>query len=138
MRTRETELGGGLRPPSDGRRAPVGALLPASPKDVLRGRSARSNADSRSGELVQVRVQARARRTEIVEQAGGGFRARVTAAPEGGQANRAVIALLAEAFGVAASRIALVRGAASRDKLFRIERRPLTLPSPQRGEGGRR
>jgi len=44
----------------------------------------------------------------------------VTAAPEGGEANRAVVVLLAEAFGVAPSRIELVRGAASRDKLFRV------------------
>ncbi len=88
--------------------------------------------------LLQVRVQPKARRNEVVEQADGVFRVRVTAAPEGGEANRAVIALLAEALGVAPSRVALVRGATSRDKLFRIERRPLTLPSPQRGEGGRR
>jgi uncharacterized protein YggU (UPF0235/DUF167 family) len=52
-----------------------------------------------------------------------------------------VTALLAEALGVAASRIALVRGAASRDKLFRIERlslgdvRARLPPSPLRGEG---
>jgi uncharacterized protein YggU (UPF0235/DUF167 family) len=57
-----------------------------------------------------------------VAQADGVFRVRVTAAPEGGEANRAVIALLAEALGVAPSRIALVRGAASRDKLFRVQR----------------
>jgi len=87
--------------------------------------------------LLQVRVQPKARRNEIVEQPDGSFRVRVTAAPSDGGANRAVIGLLAEAFGVAPSRIALVRGATSRDKLFRIER-PLTLPSPQRGEGGRR
>ena len=36
------KLGGGLRPPSDGRRAPGGALLPASPPDRLRGQSRRS------------------------------------------------------------------------------------------------
>jgi len=88
--------------------------------------------------LLEVRVQPRARRNEVVEQAGGVFRVRVTAAPEGGEANRAVIALLADALGVAPSRIALVRGATSRDKLFRVERRPLTLPSPRRGEGDRR
>ena len=35
-------LGGGLRPPSDGRRAPGGALLPASPQNRLRGQSPRS------------------------------------------------------------------------------------------------
>ena len=56
----------------------------------------------------------------MVERAGGVLRVRVTAAPEGGEANRAVIGLLAEAFGVAPSRVELVRGAASRDKLFRI------------------
>lgn len=66
-------------------------------------------------------MQARARRNEVVAQPDGIFRVRVTAAPEGGAANRAVIALLAEALGVAPSRIALVRGASSRDKLFRIE-----------------
>jgi uncharacterized protein YggU (UPF0235/DUF167 family) len=63
---------------------------------------------------------------------------RVTAAPEGGAANRAVIGLLAEVLGVAPSRVALVRGATSRDKLLRIERRPVALPSPGRGEGARR
>ena len=83
-------------------------------------------------------MQARARRNEVVAQADGVFRVRVTAAPEGGEANRAVIALLAEALGVAPPRIALVRGAASRDKLFRIERGSLTLPSPRRGAGDRR
>jgi uncharacterized protein YggU (UPF0235/DUF167 family) len=67
------------------------------------------------------------------------LRLRVTAAPEGGQANRAVSGLLAEALDIPVSRIALVRGAAGRDKLVRIEglsladiraRIPLTVPSP--------
>ena len=83
-------------------------------------------------------MQPRARRNEVVEQTGGVLRVRVTAAPADGEANRAVIALLAEALGIAPSRIALVRGAASRDKRFRIERGSLTLPSPRRGEGDRR
>jgi len=104
----------------------------------LRGRSPRSKRTESAGELLEVRVQARARRNEVVEQPDGSLRVRVTAAPEGGEANRAVIALLAEAFGVAPSRVELVRGAASRDKLFWIERRPLTLPSPRRGEGERK
>src|SRR5688572_5838264 len=45
-----TELGGGLRPPSDGRRAPDGSLLPASPSDEagLRGQSPRSDVVSSS------------------------------------------------------------------------------------------
>jgi len=39
-------LGGGLRPPSDGRHAPGGAFLPASPRR-LRGQSPRSDRESR-------------------------------------------------------------------------------------------
>ena len=93
---------------------------------------------SASSKLLAVRVQPKARRNEIVEQPDGSFRVRVTAAPAGGEANRAVIALLADAFGVAPSQVALVHGATSRDKLFRIQRRPLTPPSPQRGEGVRK
>ncbi|MGH7348991.1 MAG: DUF167 domain-containing protein [Candidatus Rokuibacteriota bacterium] len=72
--------------------------------------------------MLEVRVQARARRDEVVKQTDGVFRVRVAAAPEGGEANRAVIALLAGALGVAPSRLELVRGAASRDKLFRVRR----------------
>jgi len=87
----------------------------------MRGRSPRSSGNSKSGELLEVRVQPRARRNEVVEQAGGVFRVRVTAAPESGAANRAVVALLAEALDVAPSRLALVHGATSRDKLFRLE-----------------
>ncbi len=49
------------------------------------------------------------------------LRLRVTAAPQDGEANHAVIGLLARALGVAPSRVALVRGATTRDKLFRIE-----------------
>ena len=41
--------------------------------------------------------------------------------PEDGKANAAVIKLLAKALGVAKSRLVLVRGATSRDKLFRID-----------------
>ena len=106
----------------------------------MRGRSPRSNGAESPGDkqLLQVRVQPRARRNEIVEQPDGSFRVRVTAAPTDGEANRAVIGLLAEAFAVAPSRISLVRGASSRDKLFQIERGPLTQPSPRRGEGERK
>jgi uncharacterized protein YggU (UPF0235/DUF167 family) len=58
----------------------------------------------------------------VVGWQGEALRVRVTARPADGEANRAVTDLLAGALGVAASRIALVRGATSRDKLFRVER----------------
>ncbi len=74
------------------------------------------------GGLLHVRVQPRARRTEVVGWQGPALRIRVTAAPEAGLANRAVTDLLARALGVPVSSIELVRGAASRDKLFRVRR----------------
>jgi uncharacterized protein (TIGR00251 family) len=72
--------------------------------------------------LLRVRVQVRARRNEVVTEPDGRLRVRVTAAPVDGAANRAVIALLAEALRIAPSRVELVRGATSRDKVFRVTR----------------
>lgn len=78
---------------------------------------------------LHVRVQPRARQNEVVGWQDGTLRVRVTAPPQDGEANRAVSRLLAETFGVPISRVVLVRGAASRDKVFRIE-------SPRAESGG--
>ena len=72
--------------------------------------------------LLHVRVQPRASRNEVVGWQDDALRVRVTAPPADGLANRAVTDLLARALGLPASQVALVRGAASRDKLFRIAR----------------
>ncbi len=74
------------------------------------------------GDLLPVRVQPRARRSLVQGWQGPALRVRVTAAPADGEANRAVAALLADAFGVAPSSVELVGGARSRDKLFRVGR----------------
>lgn len=58
-----------------------------------------------------------------VAEAGETLRVSVTAPPERGAANAAARALLAAALGVAKSRLRLVRGETSRDKLFRLEPR---------------
>jgi uncharacterized protein len=68
-----------------------------------------------------VRVQARARRDEIAGERAGGLLVRVTAPPVEGKANAAVCQLLAERLGLAPGRIAVVRGASSRDKLIEID-----------------
>lgn len=60
-------------------------------------------------------------RTETLEIAEGRLLAKVRAKPEDGKANAAVIALLAAGLGIAASRLTLLRGATSREKLLRIE-----------------
>jgi uncharacterized protein (TIGR00251 family) len=70
--------------------------------------------------LLHVRVQPKARANAVKGWHGAALRVSVTAAPEEGKANRAVIDLLAETFDVAPSSINLVRGAASRDKWFRL------------------
>ena len=49
------------------------------------------------------------------------MRLRVTAPPESGKANLAVISLLAETLGVPKSRVQILRGHASRDKLVLVE-----------------
>jgi uncharacterized protein len=45
----------------------------------------------------------------------------VTETPEGGKATEAARVALAKALGVAKTRLVLVRGAASREKLFRLD-----------------
>ena len=71
-------------------------------------------------QLLAVRVQPGASRAEIVGWHGDELRVRVTAPPDGGRANAAVVALLAERLRLPASSIALVRGARSRAKHFRV------------------
>lgn len=70
---------------------------------------------------ISVRVTPKAGRNEISVDQGGMVRIHVTAAPEDGKANAAVTKLLAKALGLAKSRLTLIRGATSRDKVFRID-----------------
>jgi hypothetical protein len=70
-----------------------------------------------------------------VERRGNRLRVRVMAAPVDGAANRAVIGLLAETLRIAPSRIELVRGATSRNKVFRVAA-PHPALSPE-GRGSR-
>lgn len=72
------------------------------------------------GATLAVRVMARARRN-AVSLDDDGLRVHTTTAPEGGKANEAVIGLLSRALGVPRSQLTLLRGATSRDKLFRVD-----------------
>ena len=72
------------------------------------------------GAELAVKVKPVARRNAIDESAGE-LVVSVTAAPEGGKANEAVRALVADALGVAKTRLTLIRGATSRQKVFRID-----------------
>ncbi|MET1756936.1 DUF167 domain-containing protein [Novosphingobium sp. RD2P27] len=59
-------------------------------------------------------------KTEGLEIGADQLHAKVRAKPEDGKANEAVRALLAAALDLAPSRLTLLRGATSREKLFRI------------------
>ena len=67
-----------------------------------------------------MRLQPRARRAEVVGERGGAIVIRVTAPPVDGKANAALCALVAERAGVPRSRVQVVRGTASRDKVVRV------------------
>jgi uncharacterized protein (TIGR00251 family) len=74
-----------------------------------------------AGAQIAVRVQARARRDEIVGERDGVLVVRIAAPPVDGRANRALCKLIARRAGVAPSKVAVVRGDGSRDKLVRVE-----------------
>ncbi len=59
-------------------------------------------------------------RSEGIELADGRLQVKVRARPQDGAANDAVLALLAKALGIGPSRIELLRGATSREKLVRL------------------
>lgn len=71
-------------------------------------------------------MQPRAARDEVVGWQAGALRVRVTAPPVEGEANRAVIQVLARALGVRVGTLSIVHGARGRDKLVRVE--GLSLP----------
>jgi len=72
-------------------------------------------------------VQPGAGRSEVTGLHGDAIKLRLMARAVDGRANAALRAFLADAFGVPVRNVTLVRGAASRDKVVRIEapvRRP--------------
>lgn len=80
----------------------------------------------RSGVTVELRVRPRARRIAL-EISGNALRAAVTAAPEDGKANAAVVALLAESWQLPKSTFAVIKGAAARDKTVSVAGDPEAL-----------
>lgn len=71
------------------------------------------------GAEIAVRVTPKASRDRIVVEEGQ-IRIYVTTVPEDGKANAAVQKLLAKALGLPKSRLSLIRGQTSRDKVFRV------------------
>ena len=61
-----------------------------------------------------------ARRSQVVGRLGESWKLRVHAAPERGRANDEVVALLAEALGLAHSEVNVVAGRTTRDKVVEL------------------
>ena len=70
------------------------------------------------GTLIAVRAQPGAKRNSILGERDGALRVAVTAAPDKGKANQAIVQMLADAFGLTKSSIEIVSGQTSRQKKF--------------------
>ncbi len=70
---------------------------------------------------IDVRLRPRGRRDELLGIREGVLQARVAAPPVDGQANRALCRLIARRLRVAQSKVAIVRGEKSRNKVVAVE-----------------
>src|SRR5581483_11058028 len=72
------------------------------------------------GCILPVRAQPGARKAGIVGEHGGALKVAVTAPPEDGRANQALVELLRDALSLKRSQVELIGGAGSRNKRFLI------------------
>ena len=98
---------------------PTGRSTVAKPKaDFPPAAAIRALADAEGRLALRVTPGAR---VETVELGEGVVVVKVRAKPQDGKANDAVLGLLAQALGVAPSRLSLLRGSTGRDKLVRLD-----------------
>jgi uncharacterized protein (TIGR00251 family) len=91
---------------------------------------------------LRLRVSPGAGRPEIVGRHGDGWKVRVTAPPEHGRANEAVLRLVADVLAVPRSAVTIVSGHGARDKIVEltgvgpalIDRRLASASSPDRSK----
>jgi len=69
---------------------------------------------------LRLRVSPGATRTELVGRHGSAWKVRVSAAPERGRANDAVVALLASRLDVPRASLSIVAGVTGRDKVVEL------------------
>jgi len=95
---------------------------------------------------LRLRVSPGSGRAEVVGRHGDAWKVRVTAAPEHGRANDAVVKLMAATFALPLGAVTIVSGHGARDKIVElagvgpalIERRLASASSPDRGRKERR
>jgi uncharacterized protein (TIGR00251 family) len=69
---------------------------------------------------LRLRVSPGSRKTELAGRYGAGWKVRVSAPPEDGRANDAVLALLAGRVGLPRRSLAIISGRTSRDKVVEM------------------
>ncbi|MDN3515024.1 MAG: DUF167 domain-containing protein [Candidatus Brocadia sp.] len=74
-----------------------------------------------SGVILSIRTQPGSSKNRIIGEYGGRLKLAVTAAPEKGKANKAVIELLADVLNIKESSLSILSGESSRDKKIMIE-----------------
>src|ERR1700756_1519173 len=95
---------------------------------------------------LRLRVSPGSGRAEVVGRYGDAWKGRVTARPEQGRANEAVVRLMADTFALPLSAVTIVSGHGARDKIVElagvgpalIERRLASASSADRGRKERR
>ncbi len=86
--------------------------------------------------VMELRVQPRASRDEVVGVCAGRLRVRIRSAPVDGKANQRLVALMAAEFHVPKSRVELLHGARGREKRIAVtapRRRPAWLDEGGQG-----
>jgi uncharacterized protein (TIGR00251 family) len=73
-----------------------------------------------AGVILPVRAQPGARKAGIVGEHAGALKVAVTAPPEDGRANKALVKVLSEALGLKRSQVELLSGQTSREKRFLV------------------
>lgn len=78
-------------------------------------------ATTNAGVILSIRTQPGSSKNRIIGEYGGRLKLAVTAAPEKGKANKAIIELLADTLRIHESSIHIISGETSRDKRLLIE-----------------
>ncbi|HJT77162.1 MAG TPA: DUF167 domain-containing protein [Gemmataceae bacterium] len=76
--------------------------------------------DHAEGCVLPVRAQPGARKAGVLGEQAGALKVAVTAPPEDGRANKALLEVLREALGLRRSQVELLGGTTSRDKRFLV------------------
>jgi uncharacterized protein len=76
--------------------------------------------DHAEGLVIAVRAQPNAKRAGVVGEQNEALKVAVTAPPEDGRANAALVEVLREALGLKRSQVELMSGPTSRDKKFLV------------------